>query len=230
MQQVLGAKGTPYNAIKVGVNINWEKICGCPARLIFSTDYFGQISSNPSIVKNEVNVPDVQRLFRSVQWIGISAYAGLPQYLTLDDLQTSMRKVDQELGVYGLSLRGLGKEIILSEYGLGGGMSGDYKTPAESSANVAASPYWGVDGAYEASRDPWNRADNRAYMQRFYDLTVQFAKQGGGSQYPITGIFLWNIVSYDVLGVHYWSSGSSGSYRDGRVADAIRNYNNGLRG
>ena len=46
----------------------------------------------------------------------------------------------------------------------------------------------------------------------------------------MTGIFLWNIVSYDVLGVHYWSSSGSGSYRDGHVADAIRNYNNGLRG
>ena len=141
-----------------------------------------------------------------MQFIGFSAYAGLPQYLTVDDLQTSMRKVDQELGVYGMSLRGLGKEIILSEYGLGGGMSGDYKTPAASSANVASSPYWGVDGQYEASRDPWNRADNRQYMQRFYDLTVQFAKQGGGSQVGREGFFgfscccvcccfLWGVVS-----------------------------------
>jgi hypothetical protein len=25
---------------KVGVNVNWEKICGCPSNLIYSTQYY----------------------------------------------------------------------------------------------------------------------------------------------------------------------------------------------
>lgn len=25
---------------KVGVNVNWEKICGCPSHLIYSTQYY----------------------------------------------------------------------------------------------------------------------------------------------------------------------------------------------
>lgn len=68
-------------------------------------------------VQNTVNVPEVQKLFRAVDFIGVSAYAGLPRYPTLSDLETSLRKVDQELGLFGMSLKGLNKETIYSEYG-----------------------------------------------------------------------------------------------------------------
>jgi len=29
--------GTAAGAVRVGVNLNWEKICGCPGNLIYST-------------------------------------------------------------------------------------------------------------------------------------------------------------------------------------------------
>jgi hypothetical protein len=94
------------------------------------------------------------------------------------------KQVDQELGMFGMSLKGLGKELVFSEYGIGGGMTGDYKTPAANPAIVAASPYWGVDGVYDSSRDPWNRGGNRDFLRRFYDLTIQYAKRGGVN-YPV---------------------------------------------
>lgn len=75
------------------------------------------VQSNWWKVKQVVNVGDVQTLFRTVDFIGVSAYAGLPRYPSLSDLETSLRKVDQELGLFGMSLKGLGKEIIYSEYG-----------------------------------------------------------------------------------------------------------------
>lgn len=68
-------------------------------------------------MQNAVNVGEVRKLFQNVDFIGVSAYAGLPRYPTLSDLETSLRKVDQELGLFGMSLKGLGKEIIYSEYG-----------------------------------------------------------------------------------------------------------------
>jgi hypothetical protein len=68
-------------------------------------------------VQNVIKVNEVRRLFQNVDFIGVSAYAGLPRYPTLSDLETSLRKVDQELGLFGMSLKGLGKEIIYSEYG-----------------------------------------------------------------------------------------------------------------
>lgn len=40
VKNVITQGGTPRNKVKVGVNVNWEKICGCPAELIDSTNYF----------------------------------------------------------------------------------------------------------------------------------------------------------------------------------------------
>lgn len=40
VKKVVSGGGTPRNKVKVGININWEKICGCPADLTYSTNYF----------------------------------------------------------------------------------------------------------------------------------------------------------------------------------------------
>jgi hypothetical protein len=69
--------------------------------------------------------------------------------------------------------------------GLGGGQTGDYKTPAASAFNVASSPYWGVEGLYEPKLDPWRLADNRQFMQNYYQLTTEYAKRGG-VEYPVS--------------------------------------------
>jgi hypothetical protein len=75
------------------------------------------LKNNWGRVQSVVKVNEVRRLFQMVDFIGVSAYAGLPRYPTLSDLETSLRKVDQELGLFGMSLKGLRKEIIYSEYG-----------------------------------------------------------------------------------------------------------------
>jgi len=213
---------------KVGVNVNWEKICGCPSFLIYSTNYYSDMKANWGKITAEVDVPAVRSLFRAVDWIGVSAYAGLPRYPTVSDLETSLKLVDQEMQQFGMSLRGMGKEIIYSEYGLGGGMTGDYKTPAASAKNVASSPYWGVEGLYETKLDPWRQSDNREFMRNYYTLTTEFAKAGGVT-YPVSAIYMWNIISYDVLGIHYFSSSNQGSYRDEFVASKIKSHNQSVR-
>eukprot|EP00882_Tetradesmus_deserticola_P017054 GHRQ01018246.1.p1 GENE.GHRQ01018246.1~~GHRQ01018246.1.p1 ORF type:complete len:302 (+),score=102.60 GHRQ01018246.1:187-1092(+) len=40
VKSVIAQGGTPRNRVKVGVNINWEKICGCPAELLYSVYYY----------------------------------------------------------------------------------------------------------------------------------------------------------------------------------------------
>jgi len=214
---------------KVGVNVNWEKICGCPSFLIYSTQYQTDLRNNWGKVQAEVDVPAVQALFKAVDWIGVSAYAGLPRYPSIADLETSLKLVDQEMQMFGMDLKGLGKEIIYSEYGLGGGQTGDYKTPAASAFNVASSPYWGVEGGYQSALDPWKLADNRQFMQNYYQLTTEYAKRGGVN-YPVSAIYMWNIISYDVLGVHYFSSSNQGSYRDNTVVSMITSHNRNVRG
>lgn len=76
--------------------------------------------------------------------------------------------------------------LLCSAAGLGGGQTGDYKTPAASAFNVASSPYWGVEGLYETKLDPWRLADNRQFMQNYYQLTTEYAKRGG-IEYPVSG-------------------------------------------
>lgn len=41
---------------------------------------------------------------------------------------------------------------------------------------------------------------------------------------------MWNIISYDVLGIHYFSSSNQGSYRDNQVASLIAGHNSQVRG
>jgi hypothetical protein len=80
--------------------------------------------------------------------------------------------------------------------GLGGGQTGDYKTPAASAFNVASSPYWGVEGLYEPKLDPWRLADNRQFMQNYYQLTTEYAKRGG-LEYPVSlpsHLLLWLLL------------------------------------
>jgi hypothetical protein len=40
---------------------------------------------------------------------------------------------------------------------------------------------------------------------------------------------MWNIISYDVLGIHYFSSSNQGSYRDNQVAGMIAGHNAAVR-
>ena len=40
---------------------------------------------------------------------------------------------------------------------------------------------------------------------------------------------MWNIISYDVLGIHYFSSSNQGSYRDDFVASKITQHNQSVR-
>ena len=75
------------------------------------------MKANWGRITSEVDVPAVRKLFNAVDWIGVSAYAGLPRYPTVADLETSLKLVDQEMKQFGMDLKGLGKEIIYSEYG-----------------------------------------------------------------------------------------------------------------
>lgn len=78
-----------------------------------------------------------------------------------------------------------GASHALIEFGVGGGETWDYQTPARDWARAAAVPYWGVDGRYSLSRDPWARPGNRLALRRFYNATLAFADAGGGQTYKV---------------------------------------------
>ncbi|GBF98347.1 hypothetical protein Rsub_11241 [Raphidocelis subcapitata] len=229
VRALIAEGGTPPAAVRVGVNLNWEKVCGCPGDLMQSTNYYSDLRRRWNDVRAAVSVPDVQALFRAVDWIGVSAYAPLPLAPRAADLEASLRRADGELRLFGLDLRGLGKELVFSEFGVGGGAASDYQTPARDASAAAAAPFWGVDGRYAAARDPWASPASRDFRRAVYRAAVDFAEAGGGPDYKVSAIYTWNLVSFDATGVHYCSASDEGSYRDPVIAEAIRAHNEAAR-
>ena len=71
-----------------------------------------------------------------------------------------------------------GKLLVLSEYGTGGGTSHNGSIPATTAAEAAATPFFGVFGAYNISTDPWQTwqpdgvlVETRAFRRHFYVQT-----------------------------------------------------------
>jgi hypothetical protein len=47
----------------------------------------------------------------------------------------------------------------------------------------------------------------------------------GGIKYKISGVFLWNVVSWDVQGIHPASSSGEGTFRDDVISGWIKEHN-----
>ncbi|KAF8073017.1 rpsQ [Scenedesmus sp. PABB004] len=143
---------------------------------------------------------------------------------------------DAELKVFGPDLKTLtlnkGKALVLSEYGVGGGVHQNGSVPARTAADAASTPFFGIFGSFSDAIDPWctsapetQHVEVRDWRRRFYKETSRWLMDGGGSRYRVDAMYLWGLASWDVLGVHYASRGASGSYRDAHVIDTLRAHN-----
>ena len=70
-----------------------------------------------------------------------------------------------------------GKEIHWIEWGIGGGATNNGDTPAATALEAAYYPYWGVWGAYNVSRDPWQTPAVRDYMRHYIQQTSSYLLQ-----------------------------------------------------
>ena len=74
-----------------------------------------------------------------------------------------------------------GKKLYWNEYGVGGGTTQDGKNKAITAQQAAATPFFGVSGRYNRSRDPWTLFDPatpnpvRDYLRYFYGQTLNYA-------------------------------------------------------
>ncbi len=61
-----------------------------------------------------------------------------------------MMQLDREPSMCGISLKELilTREMVLCEYGFGGGVNGEGDTPATSAAEVGTTSYFGIMGPY----------------------------------------------------------------------------------
>jgi hypothetical protein len=63
--------------------------------------------------------------------------------------------------------------------------------------------------------NPWKSPSIRAYMQAYYAAALQWLQRGAvGAKWRVKGVFAWNLVSWDVQGVHPLSyAGDGGSFK-----------------
>lgn len=62
---------------------------------------------------------------------------------------------------------------------MGGGASQDGNTPARTAKQAAATPFFGVFGAYQAARDPWATPEVKDYNHYFYRQTIAYLDSRG---------------------------------------------------
>ncbi len=82
-------------------------------------------------------------------------------------------------------MRAQGKELWWNEFGVGGGASQNGGVPAKTAAQAAATPFFGVFGAYQKARDPWQTPAVKDYNHYFYRQTLAYLDSRGVS--PPTG-------------------------------------------
>eukprot|EP00878_Enallax_costatus_P043255 GHUV01051117.1.p2 GENE.GHUV01051117.1~~GHUV01051117.1.p2 ORF type:complete len:160 (+),score=50.77 GHUV01051117.1:74-481(+) len=128
---------------------------------------------------------------------------------TLKNLDDAIWQFDTELKVFGPDLADLvnnkGKALVLSEYGVGGGISQNGNVPATTADEAGEFPFFGIFGNYNPATDPWKTAEPetkqievRDWRRHFYKETFRWLMDGGGPRYRVDGVYLWALASWDV--------------------------------
>jgi hypothetical protein len=107
---------------------------------------------------------------------------------------------------------------------------------AQSPAQLAKVPYFGVYGPYDRTADPWQLwrpeaedVPNRTFLRQFWGRASVFFSKAGSWYYPVDAVFIWNLASWDIQGIYPESSTEEGSYRDEAVCALITQHNRLVR-
>ncbi|CAL8461829.1 g1360 [Coccomyxa elongata] len=233
LRRRLSAGSVSSSNIKLGVSTNFDKLCGCVLQdMVDPSQYLQQFPAAFAPLKSSFDLTSLSTLYSSVDFIGISAYPSLTPNFTTNQIESATQQFDLEVKEFGINLKDLifnkGKELFWNEYGVGGGSSQDGNTPAKTAAQAAATPFFGVFGAYTRARDPWQTPEVRNYNHYFYRKTLEYLDSRGsctGCQYRVDGVFIWNDASWDVQAVYPESTTSEGSYRDTYLVNLFNQHN-----
>ncbi len=185
-------------------------------------------------VKGEFDLPAIASLYNNIDYFGLSSYPSLYPNFPTSMVENAISQFDFEFGYFGLSVNELikkGKEVHLSEYGLGGGTKGDGSALAVDAAGAAKTPFFGIFGSYKKARDPWKLADLqtpspvRDYLRYFYSRTLEYLTNEKSYKYRVDAAFLWNQSSWDIQGIYPDSTTAEGSYRDPVIVKWIEEHN-----
>lgn len=183
----------------------------------------------------------ITELFSSLDFIGVSVYPQIPEEFSLGSLEWELLEmqaiIKSQVGVDIASFASRGALHIL-ELGWGGGISDNGDVPAVTAAQVAANPWRGIFGAYNAAKDPWMQhipddvyVVTRAWLRKAYSSVLAWLNSGGGPNLRVGDAYVWSLASWDVLGIHWLSYDAMGStYRDNVVANKIAQHNSAISG
>eukprot|EP00877_Chromochloris_zofingiensis_P008388 jgi/Chrzof1/3802/Cz13g09110.t1 len=188
----------------------------------------------PSHTALAKNLPAIKQLLSTVDFIGVSNYGRVPVNPKPEDFEWGIQDMAEELKAMGISLSDLmktrGTKLLWSEFAIGGGKSRCSDVVAGTPFEVGYFTSSGISTTYTRAKDPWKQylpnasVPLRDYMRNFYVQALKLLAKGGG-KYPISGVYLWNVVSWDVQGLHPASSSKEGSYADPVVTAAIKKHN-----
>lgn len=96
------------------------------------------------------NVPRIVQVMNTVDFIGVSNYPSIWDPNSFVQLEGAMMSLDRELHVMGMSLYKLTqrRQLILAEYGFGGGTDQSGTIPAKLGKDVGIYSYFGIFGPY----------------------------------------------------------------------------------
>lgn len=86
------------------------------------------------------------------------------------------------------------KPLIYSEQGVGGGT--DDGKVAPDLDYLRKHPFAGTSTIYSAQLDPWKVPAYRQYRRNLYQQLSYWAAIGGGPQYNIDSVYVWNSGSW----------------------------------
>jgi hypothetical protein len=208
--------------VKVGLNNNYNDACGAD----WNMNSCGAI-----------NGAAVGSMYNSMDYVGISAYHGIPVGFGADQLSISASGFSQVLKAasgYGLDdflKSGEGKEIHYSEFGIGGSSCNPQGQAnggclTNDPGTIAQYPYWGMGSSYKKEQDPWtDYPQNKAFATYFYTQAVTFAGNDGSASWPVKQIYIWAYGSYDVVAVHPMSTTGYGTWLVPEVLGIIADHN-----
>lgn len=226
--------------VLIGLGANNLKACGCQyVGIVDAYEYLGNLSAtfDPSIYPD---IPSVKKAYLAADFLGISAYIPMPTpQFQVCQLEGLLERMDQELGLYNMSLGELttgGTELHYSEYGLGGGTSQNGDRPATTAEESAYTPFFGIGGSYACSKDPFDMCHPdvpnpvRDYRRYYYAKSAEYFQKGGCKYKGTKRAFIWSLGSWDVLAIYPGDRSSEGSWTDPVVVQTINCHNQVAQG
>lgn len=194
---------------EVGISLNFNKLPG-----------FMEIAWFEDSAEGRSRRAAVQRLVNRLDFLGLSAYRETHGAPTAFDFREAIRRFLLDWTYQDLSLPN-GLPLTFSEVGIGGGRrDNDGRLPAQSALEAALHPWSGVFGVYDAATDPWRHPELRDFRRAYFTVLLDFLSNQVASS-RVTKVFLWNIDSWDVLGLFPGME----PYRDEAIVDVLRTHN-----